>query len=102
LCTAIAVEAEGKGAVHEFKKLMAVIRLFKKHVIQFFGCFPQVIVQRALAAKDLSQAKGGSVLAGYLKLLPLYLMVFPGMISRTLYPGQTGSNPINNILSVVH
>lgn len=49
---------------------------------------PQVIVQRTLAAKDLSHSKGGSILAGYLKLLPLYFMVFPGMISRALYPGM--------------
>ena len=48
----------------------------------------QVIVQRALAAKNLSQAKGGSILAGYLELLPLFLIIFPGMISRVLYPGE--------------
>jgi len=48
----------------------------------------KVIVQRALAAKNISHAKGGAILAGYLKLLPLFLMIFPGMISRTLYTGQ--------------
>ena len=48
----------------------------------------QVIVQRALAAKNVSHAKAGCILAGYLKLLPLYLMVFPGMISRALYPSM--------------
>ena len=47
----------------------------------------QVIVQRALAAKSLSHAQGGSLLAGYIKILPLFIMVFPGMISRVLYPG---------------
>lgn len=26
-------------------------------------------------------------MCGYLKLLPMFLMVFPGMISRVLYPG---------------
>ena len=46
----------------------------------------QVIVQRTLAAKNMSHAKGGCVLAGWLKLLPLWLMVFPGMASRALYP----------------
>lgn len=30
-------------------------------------------------------AKGGCILAGYLKLLPLYLLVFPGMAARVLY-----------------
>lgn len=48
----------------------------------------QVIVQRSLAAKNLSHAKGGSLMAAYLKVLPLFLMVFPGMISRILFPGE--------------
>ena len=46
-----------------------------------------MMVQRALAAKSLSHAQGGTVFAGYLKLLPLFLMVLPGMISRVLFPG---------------
>ena len=49
--------------------------------------FLQVIVQRALAAKNLSHAKSGTVLAGVLKLLPMFIMVIPGMISRILFPG---------------
>lgn len=49
---------------------------------------PQVIVQRSLSAKSLSHAKAGSILASYLKMLPLFLIVMPGMISRVLYPGK--------------
>ncbi|MED6267910.1 Sodium/glucose cotransporter 4, partial [Characodon lateralis] len=45
-------------------------------------CTDQVIVQRSLSAKSLSHAKGGSVLGGYLKLLPMFFIVMPGMISR--------------------
>ncbi|XP_060116838.1 sodium/myo-inositol cotransporter 2 [Heteronotia binoei] len=52
----------------------------------WYWCTDQVIVQRSLAAKSLSHAKGGSLLASYLKVLPLFMMVFPGMISRILYP----------------
>ncbi|KAH9503391.1 Sodium/glucose cotransporter 4 [Bulinus truncatus] len=52
----------------------------------WYWCCDQVIVQRSLAAKNLSHAKAGSILAGYLKLTPLFFMVFPGMISRALYP----------------
>ncbi|KAL4223186.1 hypothetical protein ACF0H5_016658 [Mactra antiquata] len=52
----------------------------------WYWCCDQVIVQRTLAAKNLSHAKGGSILAGYLKLLPLFIMIWPGMISRALYP----------------
>lgn len=47
----------------------------------------QVIVQRALAAKNFDHAKAGTVFCGYLKILPLFLLIFPGMIARILYPG---------------
>nr|XP_030726258.1 sodium/glucose cotransporter 4 isoform X1 [Globicephala melas] len=53
-------------------------------------CTDQVIVQRSLSAKSLSHAKGGSVLGGYLKILPMFFIVIPGMISRTLYPDEVG------------
>lgn len=49
---------------------------------------PQVIVQRSLSAKNLSHAKAGSILASYLKMLPLFVIIMPGMISRVLYPGK--------------
>lgn len=48
----------------------------------------QVIVQRSLASKNILHAKGGSLLAAYLKVLPFFMMVLPGMISRILYPGD--------------
>ncbi|NWH86798.1 SC5A9 protein, partial [Aegithalos caudatus] len=53
-------------------------------------CNDQVMVQRALSAKNLSHAKGGSVFAGYLKLLPAFFIVMPGMISRALFPDEVG------------
>ncbi|KAG2464462.1 SC5A9 protein, partial [Polypterus senegalus] len=49
-------------------------------------CTDQVIVQRSLSAKNLSHAKGGSVLGGYLKTMPMFFIVMPGMISRALFP----------------
>uniref|UniRef100_A0A8C6NVF5 Sodium/glucose cotransporter 1 n=1 Tax=Nothobranchius furzeri TaxID=105023 RepID=A0A8C6NVF5_NOTFU len=52
----------------------------------WYWCTDQVIVQRCLSAKNLSHVKGGCILCGYLKLFPMFLMVFPGMISRILYP----------------
>ena len=37
---------------------------------------------------QLHLLQGGTVLTSYLKLLPLWLMVFPGMMSRVLYPNE--------------
>lgn len=54
----------------------------------WYWCTDQVIVQRSLAAKNLSHAKGGSLMAAYLKVLPLFMMVMPGMVSRVLFPDQ--------------
>uniref|UniRef100_A0A3Q3GNK5 Sodium/myo-inositol cotransporter 2 n=1 Tax=Labrus bergylta TaxID=56723 RepID=A0A3Q3GNK5_9LABR len=51
----------------------------------WYWCSDQVIVQRSLAAKNLSHAKGGSLLAAYLKVLPFFAIMLPGMISRILY-----------------
>ncbi|XP_053898980.1 sodium/mannose cotransporter SLC5A10 isoform X4 [Malaclemys terrapin pileata] len=52
----------------------------------WYWCTDQVIVQRSLSAKNLSHAKAGSILASYLKMLPLGVIIMPGMISRVLYP----------------
>ena len=57
-----------------------------KYLYMFFGL--KMMVQRALAAKSLSHAQGGTLFAGYIKLLPLFLMVLPGMISRVLFTSK--------------
>lgn len=46
----------------------------------------QYIIQRALGARDLNQARWGLVLAGFLKIIPLFIMVIPGAIALTIYP----------------
>ncbi|CAH1232495.1 SLC5A1 [Branchiostoma lanceolatum] len=56
----------------------------------WYFCTDQVIVQRCLAAKTIEHSKGGCILAGYLKILPFFLMILPGMISRALYPNEVG------------
>ncbi|XP_063861449.1 sodium/mannose cotransporter SLC5A10-like isoform X1 [Scylla paramamosain] len=52
----------------------------------WYWCADQVMIQRVLAAKSLSHAKGGTVFAAYIKILPFFLFLIPGMISRALYP----------------
>ncbi|XP_032896641.1 sodium/myo-inositol cotransporter 2-like isoform X1 [Amblyraja radiata] len=54
----------------------------------WYWCTDQVIVQRSLSARTLLHAKGGSLFAAYLKVLPVFLMVLPGMVSRVLFPDQ--------------
>lgn len=52
----------------------------------WYWCTDQVIVQRVIGAKTNVQAKAGSILAGFLKILPIFIMVMPGMIARVLFP----------------
>merc|ERR1712130_10725 len=54
----------------------------------WYWCTDQVIVQRTLSAKDLSNGKLGCVCAAMLKILPVFLMLIPGMISRALWPNE--------------
>ena len=58
----------------------------------WYWCTDQVIVQRALAAKDEGHAKGGTVLAGFLKILPVFMLVIPGLVARALYPAEMAAD----------
>ncbi|CAL4083011.1 unnamed protein product [Meganyctiphanes norvegica] len=51
----------------------------------WYWCTDQVIVQRTLASKNMINAKAGCIFAGYLKFLPMWLLVIPGMASRILF-----------------
>lgn len=68
-----------------------LIKAFPRLRLVSFPTVPQVIVQRSLSARNLNHAKAGSILASYLKMLPMGLMIMPGMISRALFPGRMGS-----------
>jgi len=58
----------------------------------WYWCTDQHIVQRVLAAKGISDARRGTVFAGYLKVLPVFIFVLPGMIAAALYADvRTGS-----------
>ncbi|XP_053907774.1 sodium/glucose cotransporter 2-like isoform X2 [Cuculus canorus] len=56
----------------------------------WYWCTDQVIVQRCLAGRSLTQVRAGCVLCGYLKVLPMFLMVMPGMAARVLFPAVVG------------
>jgi solute:Na+ symporter, SSS family len=50
----------------------------------WYWCTDQFIVQRVLAARNLKEARRGTVFAGFLKLLPLFVFVIPGVIAYVL------------------
>jgi SSS family solute:Na+ symporter len=56
----------------------------------WYWCTDQHIVQRVLAAKGVSEARRGTVFAGFLKILPVFIFVLPGMIAAALYADVRG------------
>lgn len=50
----------------------------------WYWCSDQTIVQRVLGAKTERAGQNGAIFAGFLKILPLFLMVVPGVIALVL------------------
>ena len=51
----------------------------------WYWCTDQVIVQRVLSAKDEGHARAGTIFAGFLKILPVFILVLPGLIAFALF-----------------
>lgn len=54
----------------------------------YYWCADQTIVQKVLGAKTLKDAKSGPIFAGFIKILPMFIMVFPGVIAYVLFKDQ--------------
>ena len=50
----------------------------------WYWCTDQYIVQRALGAPSEREARRGTIFAAYLKLLPVFIFIIPGMIALAL------------------
>jgi len=51
----------------------------------WYWCSDQTIVQRVLGARSERDAQIGPIFAGFIKVLPVLLMVFPGVIGYVLF-----------------
>ena len=58
----------------------------------WYWCTDQTIVQRVLGARDEKQAQLGAVFAGFLKILPVFIMVVPGILAFVLFRDEIGAN----------
>lgn len=59
----------------------------------WYWCTDQVIVQKTLSAKNVSEARKGTFFCAALKILPVFILVLPGLIAKTLWPNEvTGDN----------
>ncbi len=59
----------------------------------WYWCTDQVIVQKALSARGISDARKGTILCAALKILPLFILVLPGLCAKAIWPNEvTGDN----------
>ncbi len=63
----------------------------------YYWGFNQYIIQRAFAAKNLSEAQKGIAFAGYLKLLVPLLVVIPGIVAYVILSGDDGKVTLDSI-----
>lgn len=56
----------------------------------WYWCTDQFIVQRVLSGKNERESRRGTIFGAYLKLLPVFLFLIPGMIAFALHQ-QSGS-----------
>jgi len=64
----------------------------------WYWCTDQVIVQRVLSARNIQQARCGTILAGFFKILPVFILILPGMITLALFPGTRGDEAYPTIV----
>jgi solute:Na+ symporter, SSS family len=57
----------------------------------WYWCTDQTIVQRVLGARTERDAQLGPLLAGFLKILPVFFLVLPGVIAYVLFHNVIGT-----------
>ncbi|MFC2118218.1 sodium/solute symporter [Bacteroidota bacterium] len=62
----------------------------------WYWCADQTIVQRVLGARTLKDAQIGPIFAGFIKILPVFIMVIPGIFAYVLF-GDIINDPIIRI-----
>lgn len=58
----------------------------------WYWCSDQTIVQRVLGARSMKDAQRGPIFAGFLKILPVFFLVLPGVFAYVLFPDLIGTD----------
>lgn len=58
----------------------------------YFWCSNQHIVQRVLGARSIDHGRKGAIMAGFLKLMVIFIMIFPGIMALSIYPDLDNPN----------
>ena len=57
----------------------------------WYWCTDQYIIQRVLSGKNEREARRGTIFGAYLKLLPVFLFLIPGMIAFAIHQKYIGA-----------
>ncbi len=120
LMTIFSIHALGDHGIHNIAELKSALRPQQLSVIHtnassplpiwavllgypvlglYYWCADQTIVQKVLGARSLEDAKKGPVFAGFIKILPVFMMVLPGVLAYALF-GDSIKDP-NDTLPVI-
>jgi SSS family solute:Na+ symporter len=104
--TVLAFRALPHHGIHTIAQFKAALRPAQLHMVQthssvglnwwdvllgypilgvWYWCTDQTIVQRVLGARSQQDAQLGPLLAGFLKLLPVFFLVLPGVMAYVLF-----------------
>ncbi|KLT65372.1 sodium:solute symporter [Pedobacter sp. BMA] len=64
----------------------------------WYWCADQTIVQRVLGAKNENHARVGTLFCGFIKILPVFIFIIPGLFAYTL--AQTGQLDLSSITTM--
>ena len=113
IVTVLAIQALPEAGVHSLEGLRAAVKPKQMSMIWednsiglawysvilgypvlgiWYWCTDQTIVQRVLAARSEHDAQIGPLFAGFIKVLPVFILVFPGVIAYALYRDEIGAN----------
>jgi SSS family solute:Na+ symporter len=83
------------GAINEYSWLTVMFGYFVLGI--WYWCTDQTIVQKVLGARSEKDGQDGAIFAGFLKILPLFFMVFPGVLAYLLFNDQI-TDPNDSLL----
>ena len=80
--------------------------VFGAPIVAFwYWCTDQYMVQKTMAARSIDQSRKGTLFAAVLKILPIFILVVPGLAAKSINPAVNGDNAfpflmMSNILPV--
>jgi SSS family solute:Na+ symporter len=120
LLTILSISLLGEQGIHSMDELREILKPGQLDILQgkgsilpwyaiflgypvlgiYYWCADQTIVQKVLGARSLRDAQNGPVFAGFLKILPVFLMVIPGILAYALF-SESITDPNDTLMVLI-